>query len=84
MQQVYLRHALELAIIFPASLFSMVPMRGTFRFPPLRLILSVFAEEVAVILIGAWVCTIHPDLPFLFLGLLVFFPSMMLVTRLSV
>lgn len=80
----YLRHILELAMIFPAALFCLVPLRGSFRISLPKLIAFVVLEELTIIFAGAWVCLRYPRLPFLFLTILISFPSLLLVSRLSI
>ncbi len=84
MQTAYLRHALELAMIFPASLFCLVPMRGTFRISLPKLVFYVTLTEAAIIFAGAWICLYFPKLPLLFLSVLICFPLLVLVSDLSI
>ncbi len=84
MQNAFLRHALEMAMIFPASLFCLVPLRRSFRISPVKLVFVVTLIEALIIFAGAWICSYFPKLPFLFLSVLICFPLLVLVSDLSI
>ena len=76
MSDTYLRYALELAMVFPATCYCLLPVRKKLRWPEwLTWLLAVLAD-LLYICGGAWLSMrSHQDgLPMLLLALLLFYP----------
>ena len=85
MDEAFLRYALELAMIVPASFLCLLPLRHHFAGPPLLITLVAFVEEAFVIFFGAFF-GLRQNLPsvlILAISMILFFPSLMLAVQIS-
>ncbi len=82
----FIRHALEMCMLFPALCFSLIPAQPFSRLSRPKLWLTALLEACAVIAAGSWVCVRYGirSEPILLVSLILFFPSMLLSVRLSV
>lgn len=85
LNQPYWRYVLELAMVVPASILCLIPLRRFFAVPPLLVALVALAEEAIVVFFGA-VVGLHQQLPSVLLlavSMVLFFPSLMLAVQIS-
>lgn len=54
--ELYFRYALELAVILPAAVFALLPVRGRFRFHAAAVCAAAAASTLALVIAGAWLC----------------------------
>lgn len=85
LDQPYWRYVLELAMVAPASVLCLVPLRKFYAVPPLLVALVALAEEAIVVFFGA-VVGLRQQLPsalILAMSVVLFFPSLMLAVQAS-
>ena len=85
LDQPYWRYVLELAMVVPASILCLIPLRRYFAVPPLLVALTALAEEAVVVFFGA-VAGLRQHLPsalILLMSVVLFFPSLMLAVQIS-
>ena len=85
LDQPYWRYVLELAMVVPASVLCLVPLRKYYAVPPLLVALTALAEEAVVVFFGT-VAGLRQHLPsalILLMSVVLFFPSLMLAVQTS-
>ncbi|MBQ3757180.1 MAG: GHKL domain-containing protein [Oscillospiraceae bacterium] len=85
LDQPYWRYVLELAMVVPASVLCLVPLRKSYAVPPLLVALVALAEEAVVVFFGA-IVGLQQQLPsalILAMSVVLFFPSLMLAVQIS-
>ena len=82
MTDTVLRHALELMLLIPASIFCFLPIRQHLKFNSVSLYVIAFVTEMSYIAAAAFICYRYPALsPYiLYMAMLVFFPLYLCVS----
>lgn len=81
----YARHVLELAMVLPASILCLLPLRGYYAGPRWLILLLTAVEEALVIFIGGRIALNngYPSVLILAMSIVLFFPSLMLAVQIS-
>ncbi len=85
MTDTVLRHALELMLLIPASIFCFLPIRQHLKLKSVSLYVIAFVTELSYIVTASFICYRYPALsPYvLYLAMLVFFPLYLCVSDYS-
>ena len=85
LDQPLFRYMLELAMVVPASILCLVPLRKFFAVSPFLVIFVALAEEAIVVYFGSVVGSQQnlPSVLILAVSMILFFPSLMLAVQIS-